>query len=97
VVLINGAQAGQVFWQVGSSATIGTYSDFVGTILASDSITADTGATVDGRLLALTGAVTLDDNLITVPEPSSFWPGALCASVFAWQWLAVWRRKTARS
>ena len=103
VALINGAQACNVFWQVGSSATIGTYSDFVGNILALTSITANTGATVDGRLLALNGAVTLDDNLISVPicvpvpEASSFWPGAFCASVFGWQWLGVWRRKTARS
>ena len=103
VVLTGGAQACQVFWQVGSSATIGTYSDFVGNILALTSITANTGATIDGRLLALNGAVTLDDNLITVPicvpvpEASSFWPGAFCASVFGWQWLGVWRRKTARS
>jgi type VI secretion system secreted protein VgrG len=103
VVLTGGAQACHVFWQVGSSATIGTYADFVGTVLASDSITATTGATVDGRLLALTGAVTLDDNVITVPicvpvpEVSSFWPGAFCASIFAWQGLVVWRRKTARS
>jgi type VI secretion system secreted protein VgrG len=103
VVLTGGAQACQVFWQVGSSATIGTYSDFVGNILALTSITANTGATVDGRLLALNGAVTLDDNLISVPicvpvpEASSFWPGAFCASVFGWQWLGVWRRKTARS
>jgi type VI secretion system secreted protein VgrG len=101
IVLINGAQACHVFWQVGSSATIGTYADFVGTVLTSDSITANTGATVDGRLLALNAAVTLDDNLITVPtcipEASSFWPGAFCASIFAWQGLVVWRRKTARS
>jgi type VI secretion system secreted protein VgrG len=101
VVLEDGAQACQVFWQVGSSATIGTYADFVGTILALTSITATTGATVDGRLLALTGAVTLDDNVITVPtcipEASSFWSGAFCASIFAWQGLVVWRRKTARS
>ena len=103
VVLTGGAQACHVFWQVGSSATIGTYSDFVGNILALSSITANTGATVDGRLLALNGAVTLDDNVITVPicvpvpEVSSFWPGAFCASVFGWQWLGVWRRKTARS
>jgi type VI secretion system secreted protein VgrG len=101
VVLTGGAQACHVFWQVGSSATIGTYADFVGTILASASITANTGATVDGRLLALNAAVTLDDNLITVPtcipEASSFWPGAFCASIFAWQGLVVWRRKTARS
>jgi hypothetical protein len=36
-------------------------------------------------------------SLSTVPEPSSFWPGACCASLFAWQWLVVWRRKAARS
>jgi hypothetical protein len=64
VDLINGAQACHVFWQVGSSATIGTYADFAGTILASDSITANTGATVDGRLLAENAAVTLDHNTI---------------------------------
>lgn len=56
-----------VFWQVGSSATLGTGTDFEGNILASASITANTGAEVDGRLLAETGAVTLDDNTITVP------------------------------
>ena len=65
VDLIGGAQACHVFWQVGSSATLGTYSDFAGNILALTSITADTGATVDGRLLAQNGAVTLDNNTIT--------------------------------
>src|ERR1035441_4676985 len=65
VVLVNGAQACHVFWVVGSSATLGTSSDFVGNILAVTSITADTGATVDGRLLAENGAVTLDNNTIT--------------------------------
>ncbi|MCX6924541.1 MAG: ice-binding family protein [Verrucomicrobia bacterium] len=102
VVLTGGAQPCQVFWQVGGSATIGTYSDFVGNILASASITANTGATVEGRLLALNGAVTLDDNLITVPtcvvpEASSLWSGAVCIAICAWQWLAVWRRKGERS
>jgi Ice-binding-like/VPDSG-CTERM motif len=67
VVLINGAQACNVFWVVGSSATLGTDTDFMGTILALTSITADTGATVDGSLLAENGAVTLDDNTITMP------------------------------
>ena len=67
VVLINGAQACHVFWQVGSSATIGTYSDFVGNILALTSITVNTGASLSGRALALNGAVTLDNNLIAVP------------------------------
>jgi hypothetical protein len=64
VSLINGAQACNVFWQVGSSATIGTGSTFVGNILAYTSITLTTGATVDGRVLALNGAVTLQDNTI---------------------------------
>jgi hypothetical protein len=69
VDLINGAQACHVFWQVGSSATIGTYSDFVGNILAWEDITLNTGATVNGRVLAganqTSGAVTLDNNTIT--------------------------------
>jgi hypothetical protein len=57
-----------VFWQVGSSATLGTSTAFEGNILAADSITLDTSATdLDGRLLAETGAVTLDDNTITAP------------------------------
>jgi hypothetical protein len=64
VSLINGARVCNVFWQVGSSATIGTSSTFVGTILALTSITVTTGATVDGRVLALNGAVTLDSNTI---------------------------------
>jgi type VI secretion system secreted protein VgrG len=56
------------FWQVGSSATLGTTTDFEGNILALTSITANTGATdLDGRLLARNGAVTLDDNDITAP------------------------------
>ncbi len=65
VVFIGGAQACNVFWQVGSSATIGTGSAFKGTILALTSITVTTGATVDGRVLARNGAVTLDTNTIT--------------------------------
>lgn len=62
ITLINGAQACNVYWQVGSSATLGTASGFVGNILALTSITATTGAKVDGRLLARNGAVTLDSN-----------------------------------
>lgn len=65
VALINGAQACNVFWQVGSSATLGTGTAFAGTVMASASITANTGATIHGRLLAQTGAVTLDTNTIT--------------------------------
>lgn len=64
VVLINGAQACMVFWQVTSSATIGTGSNFAGNVLALTSIQAQTGATVNGRLLAQTGSVTLEANTI---------------------------------
>ena len=67
VVLIGGAQACHVYWQVGSSATLGTDTDFMGNILALTDITLNTGATVDGRALALNGAVTLDNNSITTP------------------------------
>lgn len=65
VSLINGAQYCRVFWQVGSSATLGTGSQFIGHIFAMASITATTGATVQGQLLARTGAVTLDSNILT--------------------------------
>jgi hypothetical protein len=62
VSLVNGAQACNVFWQVSSSATLGTNSGFAGTILALTSVSVGTGATVDGRALARNGAVTLDDD-----------------------------------
>jgi uncharacterized repeat protein (TIGR01451 family) len=65
--LINGGQSRNVFWRVGSSATIGTYTSFRGSILALASITLTTGATVSGRALAHTGAVTMDSNSITLP------------------------------
>jgi hypothetical protein len=71
VLLVNGAQACNVFWQVGSSATLGTGTRFVGTIMASASITATTAATIHGRLLAQTGAVTLDTNTITTSTCAS--------------------------
>ncbi|MEI8199217.1 MAG: ice-binding family protein [Eubacteriales bacterium] len=65
VSLTNGARFCRVFWQVTSSATLGTNSQFAGHILATESITAATGATVQGQLMAQTGAVTLDSNTIT--------------------------------
>jgi type VI secretion system secreted protein VgrG len=65
VSLINGAQYCRVFWQVGSSATLGTDSQFIGHIFALTSITATAGAEVQGQLLARNGAVTLDSNIIT--------------------------------
>lgn len=67
VILAGGAQAKNVFWQVSSSATLGTNSIFQGTILSLQSITLDTGATLTGRALARNGAVTLDSNTVTAP------------------------------
>jgi hypothetical protein len=64
VVLINGGSACNIFWEIGSSATLGTGTAFEGNILALTSITVTTGATITGRLLAHTGAVTLDDNTV---------------------------------
>ena len=65
VILIGAAQACNVYWQVGSSATIGTSAAFVGNILALTSVTMTTGATLQGSALARNGAVTLDTNTIT--------------------------------
>jgi Ice-binding-like len=67
VELENGALACNVFWQVGSSATLGGSSTFVGTIMAADSATLGSAATVQGRVLAETGDVTLDADTITAP------------------------------
>ena len=67
VILVGGAQASNVFWQVGTSASFGTHSVFAGTVMADQSISFDTGATLNGRALARIGAVTLDESTITVP------------------------------
>ena len=84
VNVLNGGSSGAVYWEVGSSATLGTGTTFAGSILAEDSITLNTGATIScGRALALTAAVTLDANSVSnacagfggplqnVPEPAS--------------------------
>jgi hypothetical protein len=68
VSLINGASPCNVFWQIGSSATLGTDSDFVGTLMAMTSISATTDADIVGRALARNGSVTLDTNTITRPQ-----------------------------
>jgi hypothetical protein len=67
VNLIGSAQSRNVVWQVGSSATLGTNTVFTGTIMAQASITVTTGARLNGRALARTGAVTLDTNTVVVP------------------------------
>jgi hypothetical protein len=69
VVLAGGANKNNIFWQVGSSATLGTNSTFNGSILALTSITVTTGATLNGRALARNGAVTLDTNMVNVTCP----------------------------
>jgi len=74
--LIDGAQAGNVFWQVGSSATIGVGSAFAGNILALTSITMKTYATLNGRALAENGAVTLDTTTIGTPAAATAPGGA---------------------
>nr|WP_306629835.1 ice-binding family protein [Arthrobacter ulcerisalmonis] len=85
VILINGAQACNVFWQVGSSATLGTASSFKGTILALTSITVETSARVEGRALARNGQVSLDTNVITSPAcaPASTTPPAATGTATA--------------
>ncbi len=96
-VQYTGANSGNsVFWQIGSSATLGTTTNFSGNILASASITMNTGAVIDcGRALAQTGAVTLDTNTISisacaadpvgVPEPASLALVFTSLAVFAFR------------
>jgi hypothetical protein len=79
VNLIGGAAASNVFWQVGTSATLGTYTRFSGTILAQASITVTSGAALNGRALARTGATTLADSAITTPAASGAGPSVTCA------------------
>jgi hypothetical protein len=65
--LAGGAQAANIFWIVGTSATLGTTSVFYGNILADQAITLNTGAVLNGRALARIAAVTLDASTITKP------------------------------
>ncbi|MDP3306243.1 MAG: ice-binding family protein [Erysipelotrichaceae bacterium] len=65
VELINAATSCAIYWQVGSSSTLGVNSKFVGRIYASESITLNNGVKVTGQLLAMTGAVTLDKNVVS--------------------------------
>ena len=70
-VLSNGTQACNVFWIVGSSATLGTGTQFVGTIYANNAITTVTGTNVIGRLYAFTAALTLGASNVTAPTCTS--------------------------
>jgi Ice-binding-like len=103
--LIDGAQPCNVFWQVGSSATLGTGSAFAGSILALTSITVTTGDTVAGSVLARNGAVTLDSDTITAPtctqtvasplvSPVSAAAAAGISGIAGLGWFLVRRRKT---
>ncbi len=77
VVFTGGAKAANVFWKVGSSMTLGTYTNFSGNVLAHTSITTTTGVTVTGRLFALHAAVTLDNNKVNKPPmPAASTPPA---------------------
>ncbi len=69
VILIGGAKAANIFWQVGTSATLGTTSVFKGTVMADQAITMGTGARIEGRVLARIAAVSLDSNIIVTPAP----------------------------
>jgi hypothetical protein len=101
VDVINGGNDGNVFWQVGSSATLGTTTEFAGNILALTSITLNTGASIGcGRALARNGTVTLGTNVISInsgcesgsttstPEPGTLSLFALGSSL-----IALWRAK----
>jgi hypothetical protein len=92
VVAINGADAADIFWQVTSSAILGTGTSFIGNILAESSITVTAGAAVAGSLLARTGAVTLDDNIVTFAAgttPGGFGGPSLTPAPSSWILLLI--------
>jgi hypothetical protein len=94
ITFLNGSSA-NIFWQVGTSATIGIDSVFEGTILADQSITVNSGATINGRAIAINAAVTLDTDTINapvVPEPSSWLSGVLALALVGFT-ERVWIRK----
>ncbi|MDQ0727642.1 ice-binding family protein [Microbacterium sp. W4I20] len=80
ITMSGGASACNVFWQVGSSAILRTGAQFIGTVMADISVTAETAATITGRLLARTGAVTLDTNTLSAPTGCTTAPGTVRTS-----------------
>jgi hypothetical protein len=103
IILAGGASAANVFWEVGTSATLGANNSFDGSIIATNNITLGDATSVDGRAIALSGAVNLDDNYICVPAPvpDALEPGTLVAGILLMQFgarkfgLRVLRRKNA--
>lgn len=100
-VVINGGLNCNVFWQIGSSATLGTTTSLVGNILALASITMNTNARLIGRALARTGAVTLDSNIVdrasclAVPVPTmSEWTMIMLAALLGLTGFVAMRRRT---
>ncbi len=71
IVLVDAPNCGSIFWRLGTSATLGTGTHFAGNVLAMASITATTGVSVSGSLMALTGAVTLDTNAVSACQAGS--------------------------
>jgi hypothetical protein len=94
ITFLNGTST-NIFWQVGSSATIGVNSVLYGNVLADQSITVNSGASVMGRLIAINAAVTLDTDTITapvIPEPSTWFAGVLSLALVGFT-ERVWIRK----
>ncbi len=83
VILAGGAKAANIFWQVGTSATLGTTSVFKGTIMADQSISLGTGASLEGRALASNAAVTLASNAVNRPLVTAVENGGLAPQEFA--------------
>jgi hypothetical protein len=94
ITFLNGSST-NIFWQVGTSATIGVDSVLYGNVLADQSITVNSGATVIGRLIAINAAVTLDTDIINipaVPEPGTWFAGVLTLALVGFT-ERVWIRK----
>ncbi len=106
IQLLNGANPDNIYWQVGSSAVLGTTTFFLGNLLADQSITLNTRATLAcGRALALNGAVTLDENIVgnicltAPPIPEASFYGFLTYGIplsGAWRWRIARSRPSTR-
>ena len=94
VLLINGGSSCGIFWQVGSSATLGIGTSLLGSVAALTSITLNTGASVSGRILARNGAVTLDNSHVTVcsggaPTGPLFPPSQAIPTLSGWAMIVL--------